>query len=147
MTARAMQMMAMAATAVVLAMFGGCKDGGAAESAAWYRIDAKELTLAPGAEGAAQVRFIPRNGYHWNPEFPARLKVSDAGSVKASKVDFSLSNGDFLDEGGTGALTIPIAAQAAGATALKGLADFSVCNDKECRIFKQIAVEVPIDVH
>jgi hypothetical protein len=147
MTARAVQRTAAMATVVVLAMLGGCKGGGAAESTAWYRIDARELTLAPGAQGSALVRFIPRDGYHWNPEFPARLKVSDAGSVKASKVDFSLSNGDFLDEGGTGALTIPVAAQAAGATALKGLADFSVCNDKECRIFKQIAVEVPIDVH
>lgn len=146
MMARTTWMLTMATVTMVMVGAGACKAGGATDSAAWFRIDAPAVTLAAGAAGAAIVKFVPRGGYHWNPEFPARLKVSDAGSVTATKTDFSLSGGDFKDEGGTGALSIPVAAQSVGTTALKGLADFSVCNDKECRIFKQIAVEVPIHV-
>ncbi len=137
----------MAAVAtMVLAAAWGCKDGAASDKGAWYRIDAAAVTLAPGADGAAQVKFVPRDGYHWNPEFPARLKVSDPGTVRAERTDFSMSNGDFQDQGGTGVLAIPVTAQAAGTTALKAQADFSVCSAKECRIFKQVAVEVPIHV-
>jgi len=138
--------MAAVAAAVAMAAAWGCRDGSAADAGAWYRIDAAAVTVAPGASGVAQVKFVPREGYHWNPEFPAKLKVSDLGTVRAERTDFSLSNGDFRDQGGTGVLSIPVAAQAAGTTALKAVADFSVCNDKECRIFKQVAVEVPIHV-
>jgi len=144
----AKQMMAVVMAVAMLSSFGGCKgSGGGADSVTWYNIDIPSVKIAPGADAAVLVRFIPREGYHWNPEFPARLKLSDPGSVKTPKADFSLSDGDFKDDSGVGALSIQVAAQAAGQTALKGVADFSICNDKECRIFKKIAVEVPIDVH
>lgn len=136
---------AVSLVAGTLATGTACKGGGS-ESAALYRLETPALALAAGASGDAKVRFVPADGYHWNPEFPARLKVSESAALTPDKNDFSLSAGDFKDESGVGSLSIRVAAKTAGATALKGLADFSVCNDKECRIFKQIAVEVPVNV-
>lgn len=138
---------AVATVAVAMACAGGwaCQKGGDA-NAAWYRVEVPALTLATGAQGSAAVRFVPREGYHWNGEFPAKAKVADPGTATLAKADFSASGGDFQDQGGTGVLAIPVTAGAAGPTALKGVADFSVCNDKECRIFKQVAIEVPLNV-
>ena len=122
-----------------------CQGSGGGDGA-WYRVEAPAVTLAAGASGTASVRFQPRAGYHWNGEFPARLKVSDPGTATLAKADFTNSGGDFQDQGGTGVLAIPLTAGTASQSVLKGVADFSVCNDKECRIFKQVAIEVPLHV-
>ncbi len=122
-------------------LLAACGDKGAP-----YTIEAPAVTLSAEGQGQVAIRFVPRAGFKWNDEFPARLRVVDAGTATLSKSVFTHADKDFQDQGGTGVLVLAVNASAPGATTLKATADFSVCNDDECRIFRTIPVEVPIQV-
>jgi len=111
-----------------------------------YTIEVTPASMAAGASAAAEVRFVPGAGFKWNDEFPARLKVVDAGTAKVSRPAFAQADGDFKDRGGVGSLRIDVTAGTAGATALRTTADFSMCNPDECRIFRAIPIEIPVEV-
>lgn len=114
----------------------------------FYTIEAPRVALAPGAEGRARIRFVAREGYHWNEEFPARLDVQESEGIEVTKTRYSSVSGDFQVESGVGVLEIPLKVAPDGppSRVLRVRVDFSVCNDKECRIFKGIRLEVPVDV-
>jgi hypothetical protein len=124
----------------LLALAAGCAKGDP------YAIETPAATLAAGAAGHAEIRFLPGAGFKWNDEFPARLKIADAGTARVAKPSFAQADGDFTVGDGIGSLRIPVTAGAAGTTALKGTADFSVCNDDECRIFRAVPIEIPLEV-
>lgn len=129
-----------------ISMVSGCQ--GRAAEGGFYTIEVPKVAVAPGAEGRARIRFVARAGYHWNEEFPARLEVLEAQGIELAKTRFSSGSGDFLVEDGMGILEIPLKAAGEGSSSrvIRAQADFSVCNDKECRIFKGIRLEVPVDV-
>lgn len=111
-----------------------------------YRIETGAEPLAPGAEGRVSLRFVPREGYHWNEEFPARLRIQEAQGVKPLRETFSGADQDFHSRDGVGVLEVPVLSSEAGDGRVKALADFSICNAQECRVFKQVPVEVPVQV-
>ncbi|HOU52500.1 MAG TPA: hypothetical protein PLQ97_01025 [Myxococcota bacterium] len=112
-----------------------------------YRIETGAAgPLVAGSEGRVSLRFVPREGYHWNEEFPARLRVQEAQGVQPLRESFSAADQDFHSEGGVGVLDVPVAASKTGDGKVKALADFSICNAQECRVFKQVPVEVPVQV-
>ncbi len=115
----------------------------------FYTIESPRVTLTRGAEGRVRVRFVARQGYHWNEEFPARLEVLEASGLEVSRTRFTSASKDFQVEAGAGVLEIPVRAADEGPASrtLRAQADFSVCNDKECRIFKGVRLEVGVDVH
>ena len=126
----------------------GCKDSGSASAdpAALYAVETSPVSVQAGGTASAQIRFAPRQGYHWNEEFPARVRVADNPALTLAKTEFKSGGTDFQVADGAGVLPIPVTGKTAGKTALKATADFSMCNKDECRIFKGIAVEVPVDV-
>jgi hypothetical protein len=119
----------------------GCK-GGSGGGGPLYKVEAAPVKAAAGAPASAVVRFVPRAGYHWNDEFPAKAKVIDAAGLKLEKTDFAMS--DFSVDGGEGRLAIPLVATAAGPVTLKAKADFAVCDDKGCIPFKDVPIEVAV---
>ncbi len=130
----------------VLAAGAHCQSRAAQD--AFYTIDTPKVTLAPGAEGRVRIRFVAREGYHWNEEFPARLEVTEAPGLEVSKTRYTSASGDFRVESGVGVLEVPVQVAPGGppSRVVRARADFSVCNDKECRIFKGVRLEVPVDV-
>lgn len=132
---------------VVLAVGAHCQSRAAEEG--FYTLETPRVSVASGSEGRVRVRFVAREGYHWNEEFPARLEVTEAAGLEVPKTRFTSASGDFRVESGVGVLEIPLKAAADGPSSrvVRARADFSVCNDKECRIFKGIRLEVPVDVH
>ncbi len=133
-----------AAAVVALIACKGASGGPAASSGSDYTIEAAPVKASVNGKVDAVVRFKPAAGLHWNEEFPAKLKVTDPGSVKADKDLFP--TGDFKVDAGAGSLAIGLTAGAAGRTTVKAAADFSMCTEKECRIFKGIPIEVSVDV-
>lgn len=121
---------------------GSGEAGGGGDGA--FRIEAAPVTVAAGAKADALVKFVPGPGLHWNTEFPAKVQVTDPGSLQVDKTQFT--PGDFQEQGGAGVLGIPVSGKAAGEGRLVAKADFSMCTAKECRIFKGIPIEVPIHV-
>jgi hypothetical protein len=131
-----------------LISFPGCRESGtpSGDPGALYAIEAPAVSAKVGESATARIRFAPRQGYHWNEEFPARVRIAENPSAVPKKAEFTSSGNDFHVDSGAGVLPIPVTGKTAGKTAIKATADFSMCNKDECRIFKGVAVEVPIDV-
>ena len=139
--------MAKAVLAVAAILAVGCKGSEpGAGGGAFYRVDAPAVAVASGQKGEARVRFVPREGYHWNDEFPAKARVTDAGGLRLDRAEFTQGGGDFKAEGEAGVLPLPLSAPAAGSATLKGTADFSMCQKKECRVFRAVPFEVSVHV-
>lgn len=109
-----------------------------------YTIETPRVTLSVKDQGQATIRFVPGSGFKWNNEFPARLKILEAGSVAPAKSLFTQADKDFQDRNGTGVVELAVTSSTPGATTMRTTADFSVCNDDECRIFRAIPIEIPI---
>lgn len=135
--------------AALLLFATGARCKGRAAQEAFYTIEAPRVTLGQETKGRARIRFVARKGYHWNEEFPARLDILEAIGLEVPKKRFLASAKDFQVESGAGVLEIPleVASEGPPSSVIRAAADFSVCNDKECRIFKGIALEVQVDVH
>ena len=130
---------------LIVAGMASCREEAAPD--ALYRIEAPPVTLPQGGEGVASVRFVAQSGYHWNEEFPAKVEIQEAPGLEVPKKRFA--SADIASKQGTGVLAIPLKAASQGAPrrVVRATADFSVCNQDECRIFKGVRLEVPVDVH
>jgi hypothetical protein len=132
---------------VLIGLLAVCAPGCRGEEEAdFYSIDAPAIRLAEGATGSIEVGFKARPGYKWNSEFPARLDVMDTGNLAVEKREFTSTGKDFKDQDGTGLLSIPFDSGPLGKSTVKARAAFSVCNASECRIFRDIPIEVEVHV-
>jgi hypothetical protein len=125
----------------LVALLAACK-GASGGAGPLYTVVTEPAKAAVGAKAAATVRFVPKSGYHWNDEFPAKAKVTDAAGLQLQKTDFATA--DFAVDGKNGVLAIPLVASAAGDATLKAKADFAVCDDKGCIPFKDVPIEVAV---
>jgi len=132
--------------ALLMVWSWGCKGEAPTADAAWYRIEAPAVTVRSGERTEAQVRFVPLQGHHWNEEFPAKVRLSELQKVLPDRTDFTSGGGDFRAEGGVGVLPIALSGQTAGSGRMRAVSDFSICNPKECRIFKGVVTELPVEV-
>lgn len=126
-------------TAAVLA--AGCGEDG---DESFYRIESPPMHLAMGTIGEVRIRFVAKKGYHWNGEYPARFEITGDGGLKSEKT--LLKKNDFRKDGDAGLLPLTVTGVKGGETLFRGKASFSVCNPKECRIFRGIEVKVPVRV-
>ncbi len=126
--------------ALLLAVAVGCSRD------APYTIQTPPTTLTAGNAGQVEVQFVPGPGFKFNEEFPARLKVVETGTVQVARQAFTRADGDFSSREGIGTVRIDLTPGSTGSTAIKATADFSMCNDDECRIFRFVPVEIPIQV-
>ena len=131
---------------VIIAGLTGCKNDAPSKDVSLYRIETPAASVAVGTRGEAFLRFVPIDGYHWNEEFPAKVRLSESVGVVPERTEFSSGNSDFRAENGIGVLPIALAGKDAGTGHVKVVADFSMCNSKECRIFKGIATEIGVEV-
>lgn len=111
-----------------------------------YRIEVEQVSVRAGGTASPTVRFVPSHGFHWNEEFPAKVRVGDAGGVVPVQAEYRQSAGDFKVSDGAGVLSLKFETTSPGPKAVKLLADFSMCDEKTCQIYRGVSVEVPIDV-
>ncbi|HOE81495.1 MAG TPA: hypothetical protein PK329_00805 [Myxococcota bacterium] len=122
---------------LVMMFILGCSKGSSD-----YTIDAAPVTLAKA--GKAEVVFSPGAGYKWNAEFPAKLTVVDKGGLTVEQTAYSRE--DFIVDGDSAKVSIELSGENSGKTNLKMTANFSVCTDEVCRIFREIPIEIAVTV-
>ena len=124
-----------------VAVGSGC--GKPSTPAAAYTIEAAPVAAKLGEKIQAVLRFVPREGLHWNEEFPARAKLDATAGLEPEKSDFQAA--DFKIDGKTGTLAIPLIARQAGAMKLRAQTDFAMCDEKGCQFFRGVPVEVQVN--
>jgi len=149
--------------ALLIAALSACKNadgapsaaggGGAAvspEDARYYELTVSPVTLGKGGTGALRVVITPREGLHWNDEFPAKLAVEGADTplvhfakteVKRGDAEIAISAAKDKAE-----LSLPLAAKDAGEGTVAAKISFSLCTDKTCHIFRNRDVTATVTV-
>ena len=82
-----------------------------------------------GEVGMAKVFFKPSEGFKWNSDYPASFEVMTKKFTIAEPLEEAIY---FKD----GTLCVPYTAKEAGRIQVRGLMNFSICNKKECLIFR-----------
>ena len=90
--------------------------------------------ISAGAPGNLQFTVVGINGYKWNKEFPAKLKLETADSalVLPSKSYRQIPNKDNWEKG----VKVAATANKAGEYPLTATMSFSVCKKDVCRLFR-----------
>ena len=98
-----------------------------------------ELATQPGyvgEEGIAKAIFKPIRGFKWNKDYPAsfRIKTKDFPIAVPLKIKSGRNEFKINDKGAI--LCVPFKGKETGRIQVEGFVSFSVCNEKECLVFR-----------
>ena len=81
------------------------------------------------------IRVIPKPGYKANKDFPHRLKVTSSPEVQVAQDEFK---GELKETALQYAVSLKLSS---GEHAIKGIADFSICNENMCKLYRGEALQ------
>lgn len=127
---------------------GGAPSKGV-DDAKYYTMEVTPLTLAKGAAGVLRVVVKPKEGLHWNDEFPAKFSVANAETdlVRFAKTEVKKGDPEIASGGGATTLSLPVAAKEAGEGTLDAILSFSLCTETTCHIFRGRDVRASVSVN
>lgn len=134
--------------ALVLALVLAATSASAADApgAGLYTTEI-EGTVQAGKDGKITLKIVPAKGYKWNKEYPRSfVKLSSGDKVVFTKAEYRMDKGDFADSDKAGTVAIQARGKAAGEEIVKADAEFSVCNDEQCKVLKNIKLKMKITV-
>jgi hypothetical protein len=92
-----------------------------------------------GETGMAKAFFKPAEGYKWNKGYPAFFEIMPADFTIAAPIKEEIH---FED----GTLCVPYSAKDVGRIQIEGLVNFSICNEKECIVFRNEKITLSLIV-
>lgn len=122
-------------------------------SCATDKADAKEFThsidvqsLKAGADTKVTWTIVPTGGFHWNSEYPASLNLVLPSGIEGAPLAFTKKTDTIRDLTSSAVVAFSLKAGTKGEQILKLKGNFSVCNDKVCRIFREETLEAKVQV-
>jgi hypothetical protein len=112
-----------------------------------FSIAVDSPAVKAGAKGAVKIKITPAKGFKWNENYPSSFTVSgDAGeTATVSRTEFD-RDAFAVDKAKAASVEIPFEGKKTGETTVGGVANFSVCNDETCLIFRDEKVEMKLAV-
>ena len=108
-----------------------------------FKIQYTQTAASKGEASKTAVTVIPLDGYKMNKDFPNSLTLNPAAEAKITKTKFSPADAQLTEQ----ALTfgIDFTPASSGPTQFSGTANFSVCNESTCKLFRgeKLAWTVP----
>lgn len=99
-----------------------------------YKIRITPGEAAAGQPATSVIEVTPMAGYKMNKDFPSRLALDPAEGATLTKTAFEKGDAELSEE--MLRFEIPFTPAAAGKLDLSGMADFSVCNEKACKLIR-----------
>ena len=116
-----------------------CSRGGAEskDKSEFYEL---ELTRT---EAGLVLTIKPKKGFKWNNEYPFKLKVIKLEGAVPERLKYKKADITIKEKSGVLEIKFKEAVDAAVKVKLEGKANFSVCDEKQCKIFrnKEITLE------
>ena len=113
-------------------------------AAATYTIRVVPGAAKAGVEVTSLIEISPLPGYKMNKDFPSRLKVAPHEGVTLTKPVLGKADADLSEA--MLRFKVPFVVSAAGSADMSGTADFSVCNESSCKLYRgeQISWKVAV---
>lgn len=109
-----------------------------------YKIRFVTKPATKGEESATTIEITPLAGYKMNKDFPTSLKVNASPSAATPKLDYATGDAEITEE--RVGFRVGYTPNKAGALAMTGTTNFSVCNERTCKLFRgeKLAWEVSV---
>jgi hypothetical protein len=102
-----------------------------------HKVSTSPATVKIGGQGEATIRFEPAAGFHWNKEYPAKVKLlSEPTRVSLPKLEWKQLAGDFKHGDKDAMLKIAVTGKTKGTESLQAEANYSMCDERTCLIEK-----------
>lgn len=138
---------ALAAAALAFGLLGADAPAPAvAKDGKVYDVVLPSPTVKAGEKAGAPVAIKAHKGWKWNTEYPARVSVSVTGPVKASPEALSGTKGEIQLKGKDAAFPLQVEGSAKGKGEVLVKANFSICSEDACRIFRNEEFRFPVTV-
>lgn len=111
-----------------------------------FFLESKAAPVAAGKAGEVQITVRAKEGFHWNENFPASLKIEGDGGGKVAFAKTEFKKDAFANQDHNGVVKVGVEGKQAGEAAVTALASFSVCNDETCLIFRDEKLELKVTV-
>ena len=92
-----------------------------------------------GETGVAKAFFEPAEGFKWNKDYPSFFEITSSDFTIATPIKEEI----HFEEG---SLCVPYTAKDVGRIQIEGLVNFSVCNKKECLVFRNEKITLSLIV-
>ena len=99
-----------------------------------FKISFASADGAVGKEASTTIKIVPLDGYKMNKDFPNSLKLTPHKSAEFKKTDFAPGDAQLSDQ--LLSFSVDFTANTAGKIDLTAIANFSVCNDRVCKLFR-----------
>ena len=121
----------------------GESSGGGIHRMDQYRTRVQGTELEVGQEGEVMFQVVPGPDLKINLEFPWRMQWESPEGVVLKETEFDAATMDLTEEVAT--IAVPLEVLEAGSHEVRGIANFSVCNDDRCDILQREEVSFVID--
>lgn len=149
-TARALvALLTVAAIPAALLGLFCCGGSGAevhADEAPVYDVVLPSASVKAGEAAKAPIEIKARSGWKWNAEFPARFSVSATGPVEVSPAELSSGEGNLEVAEKSATVPLQVKGKAAGKGEVVVKANFSICSDESCKVFRNRELRFAVDV-
>ena len=99
-----------------------------------FKISFASADGAVGKASSTTVKIVPLDGYKMNKDFPNSLKLDANKVAKFKKTDFASGDAQLSDQ--LLSFGVDFTASTAGKLDLTATANFSVCNERVCKLFR-----------
>ena len=109
-----------------------------------YRLEIPKVSVAKGASSKVSITVRAEKGWKWNLEYPARVEASAKGGVEVTPP--KLDKKRIKKEGKHAVWPLTVKGNSPGAGEVELKANFSICNDEQCKIFRNKVFRFPVKV-
>ena len=103
--------------------------------------------VSVGKSSDLTLRIVPKQGYHWNKDYPAKIVLKGGQKVAFGKLELKKATGEIKDdEDKAGVASVSARGVAAGDETIDATMSFSVCNKDTCQLIRERPVKLTVTV-
>jgi len=95
----------------------------------FFSVQIETVPAHIGKKGMAKAIFKPAEGFKWNKDYPSTLNIKKINSPIAVLLEKEV---DLI----AGKVCVPYMGKEVGRIEIEGRINFSICNKKECKVFR-----------
>ena len=102
--------------------------------------------VIPGGQGEQKVNIEVAAPYHFNKDFPSRLKILAPGGLRFKEKQWGKTIFRKTDTGAVAVIHFKAPKDMSGKKTIFASIDCSICRADECRVFKGMKVDIPVEI-